>query len=93
MAPTLGLRFGSENRRLFVDPAWTSIHLELDGVVHSVPVTRGFWDDCPEVRSRAIQQWLIGHDLFPWPHRQPPRIRMVYLGGDGFRAIAPARVT
>lgn len=86
----LGLRFGTENRCLFIDPSWQYIHLELDGVVRLTPVTEAFWRDCPEFRSHAIEAWLKRHRLYPWPHGNPPRIKMMYLGGDAFRALPPA---
>jgi hypothetical protein len=85
----LGLRFGAENRRIFVDPAWSVIHLELDGFVRLVDVTDAFWRDCPEFRSHSIEAWLKKHHLHPWPDQHPPKIRMEYLGGDRFRALPP----
>jgi hypothetical protein len=87
----LGLRFGAENRRIFVDPAWSVIHLELDGVVRLVDVTDAFWRDCPEFRSQSIEAWLKKHRLFPWPDHHPPKIRVQYLGGDVFRAMSPEK--
>ena len=85
----LGLRFGNENRRLFVDPCWSDLHLDLDGEVRLVPIGEAFWRKCPEIRSHAIEAWLKRHRLHPWPPGQPPRIRIEYLGQDYFRALLP----
>ena len=86
---TLGLRFGSESAERFVAPSWKAIQVELDGVVHVFEITSAFWRKCPEVRGRPIKDWFQRHGLYPWPPRQTPKVTMVYLGGNKFRALSP----
>jgi hypothetical protein len=85
---TLGFRFGSENARTFVDRRWHSVEVELEGVAHEFPIRPPFWRTCPEIRGAPITTWLTRHRLAPWPRGNPPRIRMVYLGANRFRAEA-----
>lgn len=88
---TLGLRFGAENARRYVDPSWTELVVELDGELHNFQLRGSFWRHCPEVRGAAITEWLQRHGLAPWPRGEPPRLRMVHLEGNRFRAELPAR--
>lgn len=86
---TLGLRFGSENARLFVNTEWGAVQVELDGALHSFPIRGSFWRKCPEIRGAALTAWLTHHHLAPWPRKQPPRLSLLYLGGNTFRAQLP----
>jgi len=86
---TLGLRFGRENAREYVNPSWPAIQVALDGVFHVFPITSAFWRDCPEVRGAPITEWLTRHQLAPWLRGQPPRLSTVHLGGNRFRPLVP----
>lgn len=82
----LGLRFGARNARAFVDPDWTEIVVELDGQPHVFPIRGSFWRHCPEVRGKAITAWFRRHGLAPWPRGRPPRVWLIHLGANRFRA-------
>jgi hypothetical protein len=86
---TVGLRFGSENAARFVSTSWKALQIELDGSLHAFRITGSFWRKCPEVRGAAIKDWLRQHALYPWPPGTPPKITLVYLGGNTFRALPP----
>ena len=87
---TLGFRFGAENARKWVDRRWTSIQVELDGVVHEFPIRPPFWRTCPEIRGAPITAWFTRRQLAPWPRGNPPAVRLVSLGGRAFRAEHPS---
>jgi hypothetical protein len=88
---TLGLRFGSGHGAYFVSPSWKAIQLELDGEFHIFDITSAFWRKCPEVRGEPIKRWFHRHGLYPWPPWQTPKVTMVYLGGNKFRALPPGQ--
>src|SRR5689334_19489332 len=79
---TLGIRFGAENARLFVERSATEVLIELDGRTEAFPIRSSFWRKCPEVRGAPITTWLMRHGLAPWLRGQPPRLRLVHLGGN-----------
>jgi len=86
---TLGLRFGAEKARAYVDPCWTEVTVLLDGKPHTFPIRAAFWRHCPEVRGAAITAWFKRHDLAPWPKGTPPRVKLTSLGEGRFRAEPP----
>jgi len=42
-----------------------SVTVNVDG--------QAFWNDCCELRSAEIRQWLYRQRYAPWPDRMPPR--------------------
>lgn len=56
---TLGFRFGAENARRFVDPAWSEVIIELDGQSHALPIRDSFWRRCPEIRGEESNHPLL----------------------------------
>lgn len=88
---TYGIRVGFRNRDQFFNPDWTEIKVEVDGAVHTFPITRGFWNRCPEFRdsgSPVIREWLRRHHSLPWPKRHPPRFELIPVGDNRFRLVA-----
>ena len=85
---TYGLRVGVPNRDEFFRPEWDEIEIEIDGRLHPVRVTGGFWHQCPEVRSPIIRDWLRRYRTLKWPKGEPPKAELVPLGGNRFRLIA-----
>lgn len=86
---TLGLRFGAENARTFVDASRPAVTIELDGTSHEFPIRASFWKKCPEFRGAPITAWMLRHRLAPWPRGAPPRVRMSHIGCNTFRAHVP----
>lgn len=84
---TYGLRIGFPNRDEFFDSRWEEILLEIDGEVHPIKITAGFWNHCPEVRSPVIRDWLRQNQTLKWPRGEPPRMQMVHLAENRFRLI------
>jgi hypothetical protein len=85
---TYGIDIGEVNRDRYFDRAWKAIQVEIDGEVHDLPLTPGFWVDCPEVRSSIIKDWLGRNGRLPWPKYQPPHFELTPLGGNRFRLTA-----
>lgn len=84
---TYGVRIGAANRRKFFRSSWSEIVIEIDGVPHSVPITGGFWNHCPELRSPALRDWLRARRSLDWPKGRPPKAELVPLGGNRFRLV------
>ena len=43
----------------------------------------------PRLEARRSRLGALRYGLTPWPKKQPPRITVVHLGGNMFRAMAP----
>jgi hypothetical protein len=82
---TFGLRIGTGNRDRFFDPAWDEIQLEIEGQVHSIAITAGFWKHCPEVRDPKIREWLRSKGALEWPSGKPPKFELTHVDGNRFR--------
>jgi len=85
---TYGLRVGARNRREFFRPEWEEIQIEIGGASHAVRITGGFWNECPEVWSPAIRDWLRKHRTLEWPKGEPPTAELVPLGDNLFRLVS-----
>jgi hypothetical protein len=85
---TYGISIGKPNRDRYFDRSWKAIQVEIDGEVHDLPLSRGFWVDCPEVRSSVIKDWLRRNGRLSWPTRDPPRFELTPLGANRFRLTA-----
>jgi hypothetical protein len=80
-----GIRVGKGNRDRFFNPTWNEVDLDLDGHVHRVALTSGFWDHCPEIRSPIIRDWMKKKKLIPWPKGAPPRMELTPVGQNCFK--------
>ena len=47
-----------------------------DVLVEGVSETPSFWKNCPEFRDSRIRDWMLEHQVWPWPYRDPPK----YIG-------------
>ena len=84
---TYGISVGPKNRDEFFDKSWTEIEVEIDDEVHLLPLSKGFWKDCPEFRSPIIREWLRRHGLTEWPNGHPPRFELIPLNANRFRLV------
>ena len=84
---TYGLRVGEPNRERFFRDQWDEIYLEIEGEMHRVGLTGGFWEGCPEIRDPVLREWLRRHRSLQWPRGHPPRAELVPLGGNRFRLL------
>jgi hypothetical protein len=88
---TFGIRIGIGNRDRYFKRSWTEVEIEMDGISHSVALTRGFWNKCPEFRDSGttlLRDWLQRHRRLKWPTGHPPRFQLFPLGGPRFRLVA-----
>lgn len=59
--------------------------MDLNGEAEAtVTLSDSFWRTCSELRSSELGTWLRRHGLAPWPHRQPPTLRIEPAGGNRF---------
>jgi hypothetical protein len=87
---TFGVRVGARNRDRHFERSWSEIEVEIDGDVHTFPLTPGFWNRCPEFRDSggdAIRSWLRRHRSLKWPKGHPPRFGLLPLGAGRFRLV------
>ena len=84
---TYGIRVGKKNRNKHFDPDWTEVEVEIEGRFHRIPISGGFWNQCPEFRSPVIRDWLNRHHTLSWPKRHPPRFELIPLGDNQFRLV------
>ena len=80
-----GIRVGKNNRYLF-ERNWESIELSIEGSdFFQVPITPGFWRNCPEFRSTKIGEWFINKRLAPWELGQTPKLSLTKIDGNKFK--------
>lgn len=84
---TYGIRIGARSRDAHFRPDWGEIEVEIDGTLHYIPITRGFWNRCPQFRSPVIRDYLRKKGLLRWPRRSPPQLELVPLGSNRFRLV------
>ncbi len=85
-----GVRVSGTDRDQQFDRRWSEVLLDLgDEAMAVVPLSASFWDRCSELRSAAIGQWLLGHQLAPWPTGQPPRFILRHVGENRFELRQP----
>lgn len=87
-AGTCGLRIGLQNRDQFFDSSWTSIEILIDKELVEVPVSAGFWNQCPEVRHPRLREWLREHRTLEWPRGRPPKAELRPVADRRFRLIS-----
>lgn len=84
---TFGIRVGYDNRDRYFHREWKRIEVELDGESHSIALTGGFWNKCPEFRSPVIRDWLRARKFLKWEKGNPPAFELLPLGGARFRLV------
>lgn len=80
-----GIRVGKNNRFLF-DKNWEYVELSIEGSdFFQVPITSGFWKNCPEFRSAKIGEWFVRKNLAPWELGHTPKFSLTKIDGSKFR--------
>ncbi len=82
-----GLRILGNGRWLYFRREWQSVWLifpDQSGPVE-VPITKSFWEGCPQLRSPAIKTFFLRNGLIPWPKQRPPHFSLEPLGAGRFR--------
>ncbi|HXI42031.1 MAG TPA: hypothetical protein VNH18_11280 [Bryobacteraceae bacterium] len=49
--PCFGLSYFKRN--------WPSVEIEVDGELHTFPLSDTFWTTCPEFRGGALKDWIL----------------------------------
>ena len=81
-----GIKIDNDDRDRFFQKAWPDVQIELpSGVTTIVSVSKSFWKDCSELRSKGIGQWMIGVGLAPWKTGGPPVLKLEPASGQVFR--------
>jgi hypothetical protein len=80
-----GIRVGASNRRLYFQPSWLSVVVEIDNTFHEFPLSQSFWRSCPEFRGKAIAEWFSKKGIAPWRKHHPPEFELTPLTGNRFR--------
>lgn len=81
----VGLAIGRKNREQYFDKKWDHILIDFDGGTARVAIANRFWTSCPELRSRAIADWMKRNGLIPWPKGLPPRIKLIPIAQNKFQ--------
>lgn len=85
---TYGLRFG-QLRDILIEGRPVTIKIRLEGEApFQAVLTRGFWNQCPEVRSPLIRDWILKQPVRrPWPKGLPPYFPVDRVGRNDFRVL------
>jgi len=85
-----GIRISKADRDAHFDPEWDAVTISLEGKRIVVALSESFWEDCTELRSKIIGEFMLANGLAPWPKRQPPVFELVPEGDATFRLDVPA---
>ncbi len=86
-AATYGIRIGRENAEKYFPKIWTDVEVEINGVCHCFALSPKFWTKCPEIRGKAIREWLKAKGLLSWEKGNPPKFELKHIGGNKFRLL------
>jgi len=88
-----GLKVPTIDRDKHFKRVWGTVTLELpiSNEYKKVCVNidkDSFWgDECRELISKEIGQWLQSQGLAPWPKKSPPKFKLAILSPGHFRII------
>ena len=75
------IRIGVQNRDAYFRSEWRSVEIQFaNGHSVDVPISDGFWKECPELRHPAFGEWFQAGRLIPWPHGSPTTIELIPVG-------------
>ena len=81
-----GIRIKKSDRDRYFSRNWKSVRIELDtGEMHEINISKAFWGNCCELRSRFIGKWMIQEGLLPWNEFNPPACRLEPINGNMFK--------
>lgn len=77
-----GIKLNPQERDRYFKRDWQSIRIKLErrGVIE-VNLSKSFWTNCCELRSKLLGKWMIEFNIAPWANREPPKLRLE-LSGD-----------
>jgi hypothetical protein len=84
---TFGIRVGKANVHKYFQRNWASIVVIIDGKTHVFNLSKAFWTNCPEIRSKTIGVWLHKYRLDCWPKWNPPKVKLVLLRSNKFNLV------
>ena len=81
-----GIRISKADRDHFFQKAWPDVQIELSsGVTTTVLISKSFWTNCSELRSRDIGLWMIEVGLASWKTGTPHVLKLEPAGDRIFR--------
>lgn len=87
-----GIKISKSDRGLYFRPEWKLVCIELDdGKICDIAISKAFWSGCSELRSKSIGNWIINHNLVPWPKGSPPTCVLKPKGGNLFGLFCDTR--
>ena len=86
---TFGFRVSKQDQEFFRE--LSKVKLELPNPRGAscqieIKLSRSFWRECPELRSKEIGGWMFERGNWPWPKGKPPRYK-AKMRGDHLRVI------
>jgi len=84
---TYGLRIIGAGRGLWFRPEWrwVTVYLPDEPKPACMPISEGFWQASPELRSPRVRAFLERNGLVPWERNRPPHFELEPVGGGVFR--------
>lgn len=81
-----GIRIKKSDRDRHFKRDWKFARIEFDtGEIHEIRISRAFWGNCCELRSKSIGSWMIHRGLLPWHKSNPPSFRLAPIEGSLFK--------
>ena len=80
-----GIRISEADRDAHFDPEWPSVRIKVGTKWVAVEVSLSFWENCPELRSKEIGEYMLDQGLAPWPKGKPPVFELIPDGDATFK--------
>jgi hypothetical protein len=80
-----GIKIRQEDRDSFFKHNWQTVRIRIAPCkTLRVSISKSFWGNCPELRSKSLGKWMFEKGIAPWPKSSPPKFRLEQIGDNLF---------
>jgi hypothetical protein len=80
-----GVKLRKQDRDKHFEKKWASVLVTIDGRdAVKIKLSKSFWKNCVELRSREIGAWMKTHGFSIWPAYKPPQFKLILRGRQAF---------
>ena len=79
-----GLTVSLPDRREFFSKSWEKVIIKIDGKEYPIRISDSFWESCPKIRNKSLNNWIKANALAAWPKGHPHKVNLTLLGANRF---------
>ena len=82
------VKIRKQDRDKHFEKEWASVLVTINGRdAVKIKLSKSFWKDCVELRSREIGAWMRAQGFSTWPAYKPPQFKLIPRGGQTFELL------